>query len=323
MVGTFAALRPLVIDPVQRLAGAATRLTAGDLSARVEAGDRDDEVSELLRAFNRMAERVERLSHDLEREVADALDAARRAERAALIQKRLAAMGELAAGIAHEINNPLGGLQNAVQALKKEIPEERRVRYLDLLASGLERIERTVGQVLRMAPRETVAARVDLVEVVRDAASLVRHRADREGTRLVASADGGSFDPCEPPRSLSDRYVVLGARHELGQALLNLVVNALDAVEEREGGGTVEIGLADDGPHLRLWVRDDGPGVESEQLERLTDLFFSTKAPGRGTGLGLAIVHNVLDTHGGELVLSSTVGRGFTATCFLPRAPRT
>jgi signal transduction histidine kinase len=321
LVGTYAALHPLVLEPVQRLARAATRLSGGDLTTRVAAGERNDEISALLRSFNAMAQRVEALSKNLEREVEEALAAARRAERAVVVEQRLAAMGRLAAGIAHEINNPLGGLVNAVQALRGgKIDDARRARYLELLASGLERIGTTVGQVLRMAPRETGAQRVDLVLVVRDACGLVRHRVEQQSARLEFTVGGERFDAFDPPPSAPGRFTVVGARAELAQALLNLLFNALDALEERPGAAKIAIALVESGDEVELSVSDDGPGVDPANLERLVDLFFTTKEVGRGTGLGLAIVHNVVDSHGGRLVLANAPSGGFVATCTFPRA---
>lgn len=340
MAGTFVALRPLVILPIGRLAGAAQRVARGDLTARVRTSGGNDEVSAVLASFNRMAERVERLTNDLEEEVQTAVEQARRAEAAVIVQRRLAAMGELAAGIAHEINNPLGGLQNAVRALEKgDLPDERRERYLALLDSGLERIRDTVSKVLRMAPRETAIERVDLFDVVRDAAGLVRHRVGRDGHRLLVSVDGvatdveagrgdaGRGDGSGDDRdATNERFCVLGARQELAQALLNLLVNAFDALDEaldRTGRpGRVLVALERRGAEIVLRVEDDGPGAAREDLDRLTDLFFSTKEVGKGTGMGLSIVQNTLDTHGGRLELESAPGAGFKALCILPGATR-
>ncbi|QDU67008.1 sensor histidine kinase [Engelhardtia mirabilis] len=314
--GTFLAVRRLVLVPVERLVAGSDAVRRGDLSARVPETGRDDELGELIVSFNAMTARVEGFNRELEQRVTEATAQARRAEHEAMIQRRLAAMGELAAGIAHEINNPLGGLLNAVEALRREeLPDERRARYLDLLRDGLERIGITVGQVLRMAPRETRPDRVELLDVVEDALALVRHRAESEGVTIERVVDEGAAPT-----------TVLGARNELGQALLNLLVNALDALADRGRPGRVTIRLSGDEsespPSLRLSVQDDGPGVDAETLERATDLFFSTKEVGRGSGLGLSIVHNVADSHGGRLELASEVGRFFRATLVVPRARR-
>jgi signal transduction histidine kinase len=316
--GTFLAVRRLVLVPVERLAAGARELSEGRLSTEVPRTGRRDELDELVESFNGMAARVAGFNRELGLRVAEATTQARRAEQAAMIQRRLAAMGELAAGIAHEINNPLGGLQNAVATLRRpEVTEDRRRRYLDLLDTGLEKIRVIVGQVLRMAPRDVRSAEFDLRRVIEDALALVRHRAEDAGARVEVRVEPG-LTPA-----------VVGSRNELGQAVLNLLANALDALETRSAAGPGSIlvelvaGSNEDGrAELRLSVVDDGPGAPPEVLERATDLFFSTKEVGRGTGLGLAIVHNIADTHGGRLELSSELGRGFRATLVLPAASR-
>ena len=130
--GTFLALRRMVLDPVEALAEGAGRLRAGDFSVRLDVPQRRDELAELVRSFNDMTSTVDGFNRRLSEEVRAATEKARAAEAAAMTQRRLAAMGELAAGIAHEINNPLGGLENAVESLKKaELTPERRKQYLE------------------------------------------------------------------------------------------------------------------------------------------------------------------------------------------------
>lgn len=309
-LGTFFTLRSLVLEPVEQLADGARRVRGGDLTVRIREPRRRDEVADLVRSFNAMTTTVQGFNERLELEVAAATDKARRAEAAAMTQRRLAAMGELAAGIAHEINNPLGGLQNAVDRLQAgDLTEAKRQEYLRLLASGLERIGRTVSQLLRFTPRAMQTAEVDLVEVAGDAVDLVRHRAERLGVALEVVAEGPQ--------------VVLGARNELGQAVLNLLANALDAIEESGSSDPA-------GPRVRLAVearrggrvvevRDNGPGCEESSLELVSDLFYTTKDVGKGSGLGLALVHNTVASHGGRVQLSSVPGSGFTAELWFPR----
>jgi signal transduction histidine kinase len=325
---TFFALRRFVLDPVARLAQGASRVAEGDVSTRVPESGGNDELSSLIATFNRMTARVGGFQEELAAEVARATAAARQAEAAAMTQRRLAAMGELAAGIAHEINNPLGGLMNAVEALgRSDLPAERRVRYLELLGVGLERIGRTVGQLLRFTPRSTHAMALSVSGPVLDAVALVRHRARALGVQLSVG-DGVRFDDgpeIEPALAaqLAALPPVLGEAHEIAQAVLNLLVNALDALEERPGGargGQVRVTLAAWEGGVAIEVADDGPGVPPEVLERAADLFFSTKAPGKGTGLGLSIVHNVVAAHGGRVQLASRPGEGFRVRIELPAA---
>lgn len=329
-LSTFILLRRAVLEPVRNLARAAGGLERGEMHRRApDPGRASGELADLTRRFNAMADEVQTFQGKLSERVDEATRQAREAEHNAMLQRRLAAMGELAAGIAHEINNPLGGLLNAVDALRKpSIPTDRRERYLALLADGLERIRGTVGQTLRMAPREHSASEFDLLDVVRDACALVRHRADQLGVALSATFDGRDVLVHGTRAELASVGTarVFAARNELGGALLNLLQNALDALEPqadegREARLTLSLEPATwEGVRAgwRLLVSDNGPGLEPDLLERARDLFFTTKDPGRGTGLGLSIVHNVMDSHGGRLELVSRPGAGFQATLWLP-----
>ncbi|MFT7680380.1 MAG: signal transduction histidine kinase [Planctomycetota bacterium] len=319
---TVAALQRLVLDPVQGLAAASRRITAGDLSARVEESKRGDELAELCRGFNTMASTVENYQSRLEQEVLEATLAATQAEQAAMTQRRLAATGELAAGVAHEINNPLGGMLNAVESLERGgLPEERRKRYLHLVRGGLGRIGDTVGQLLRLAPRETLTVPLSLAEPLGDALGLVRHRAQLAGVKFLLVKD---FDPQPEVPGLAQKLygelpMVRGQANELGQAILNLLVNALDALEERNDA-EITVELEQQSGRLHLCVRDNGPGADADTLERACDLFFTTKDQGKGTGLGLAHVYSVVAGHGGEVRLSSEAGSYFQAELWLPIA---
>ncbi|HTF88008.1 MAG TPA: ATP-binding protein [Planctomycetota bacterium] len=321
-IATFLALRRFVLDPVSQLARAARSVALGDYSVRLEENQSQDELSGLVRGFNAMTGQVERFNTGLAEEVRRQTEQTRRAETAAMTQRRLAAMGELAAGIAHEINNPLGGLLNAVERLERgELDSEKRSRYFGLLQSGLERIRRTVGQLLRFTPRTASSAWIGLLEPVEDALALVRHRAQRQNVTM-ALRDGIHESPEEVRRSLAALPKIHGEAHELGQAVLNLLVNALDALEEQRpaGGGRIDVRLAQEGNEILIEVKDDGPGVPEENLPRVADLFYTTKAPGKGTGLGLGIVHRVVARHAGRVELRSKPGEGFCATMILPIA---
>ncbi|MDP6539548.1 MAG: HAMP domain-containing sensor histidine kinase [Planctomycetota bacterium] len=301
-LGTFAFLRRFVLDPVATLAAGSRRVRAGDLAARLPEPDRTDELADLVRGFNAMIRDVEAFHERLEEEAARAADQARRAEAAAVRQRQLASMGELAAGIAHEINNPLGGLLGALEALRRGgLDESKRERYLSLLQDGLERMQATVSKMLRFTPREHGEQAFAPLDAARDAVALVELRAERAGIEVsVHEGEGGGC-------------LVSGMRSELGQAVLNLLANALDALEERGGPGRIEVSCERRGDRLHLSVTDDGPGVGPEVLERVADPFFTTKEVGRGTGLGLALVSSVMEAHNGSVRFESEEGRGFRA----------
>ena len=309
ILGTFLLMRSFVLQPVEQLAEGARRVRAGALGTRLAVPRRHDELSDLMRSFNEMTEQVQSFNERLEREVEQATLRVRQVEKAAMRQRQLAAMGELAAGIAHEINNPLGGMLNAVEVLGREdVSEVRRRKYLGLLHDGLERVRATVGKLLRFTPRGTARAAVDLREAAREAAALVEHRAEKLGVAF-------EVDPGEEPAR------VLGDRTELGQAILNLVVNALDALEESPpaGGGRVAVTVRAAAERVVVTVEDDGPGVAPEMLDRIGDLFYTTKDVGKGTGLGLALVQSIALQHGGRVELSSKPGEGLRVEVHLPR----
>jgi len=304
-LGTFWVLQRFVLDPVDTLAAGSRRVRAGDLSVLLPEPAHRDELTDLVRVFNEMTREVKTFHEHLEEEVARATAQARQAEAAAVRQRQLASMGELAAGIAHEINNPLGGLLNALDSLRRgDLSREKQAQYLELLRGGLERMQGTAGKLLRFTPRSSGPAPFSLVEAASDAIALARHRAEREGVTIELEADPG-----EP--------LVLGVRSELGQAVLNLIVNSLDALQPR-GSGRIGIQVRREERELHLSIEDDGPGVPPERLERVADLFYTTKEVGKGTGLGLALVVSVVDAHGGRAQFSSPPGAGFRVDIWLP-----
>ncbi|MCB9915737.1 MAG: HAMP domain-containing protein [Planctomycetes bacterium] len=182
--GTFWVLRRYVLQPVGELAEAAGRVRRGDLGVTVELPPHRDELTDLMDTFNHMTAEVKDFHDHLEVEAHEARRAAFAAEAAALRQRRLAAMGELAAGIAHEINNPLGGMLNAVDVLDREgLASEKRARYHELLRGGLQRIQATVAGLLRFTPRAAPHAPLDLAGPVQDAIALMHHGRARRASR--------------------------------------------------------------------------------------------------------------------------------------------
>ncbi|MFT5687867.1 MAG: signal transduction histidine kinase [Planctomycetota bacterium] len=315
ILGTFWFLREIVLDPVKMLAEGAQRVSAGDLTVSLPESDRHDELAELVRTFNQMTSTVRGFNETMEEKVRVATEMTRAVEQAAMTQRRLAAMGELAAGIAHEINNPLGGMLNAVEVLSRDdITPEKRSRYGDLVSRGLGRIGETVSRLRRFTPREAAKEMLDLEPIVQDGLALVRHRVDRLGIELKWTAPMGAI-----PK-------VSGARNEVGQALLNLLANAIDSLEEFGLGSlakapmAVSVTLESKDDEVHLGVADNGPGVSEEELGRIADLFYTTKEVGKGTGLGLALIHRAMGELGGRVVLTSEEGAGLRGVLIFPVA---
>jgi PAS domain S-box-containing protein len=217
---------------------------------------------------------------------------------------KLAAIGELAAGVAHEINNPLFAILGLTEFLLKEAePGSKALQRLELIQqTGLE-IKEIVRALLDFA-RENAEERhvVPLEDVVQATVDLVRRTNAHKGVELL------------------DLYDALGAKvsaspNQLKQIFLNLIANARQAMPN---GGTVEVGVRQDGDWVIASVRDDGPGIEPAVIERIFEPFFTTKRQTGGTGLGLSVSLGIAEAHGGSLTASSEPGRGATFTLRLP-----
>jgi PAS domain S-box-containing protein len=222
---------------------------------------------------------------------------------------KLAAIGELAAGVAHEINNPLFAILGLTEFLLKEAEEGSLTRHrLELIQeTGLE-IKEIVRALLDFA-RENAEERqfLRVEDVVHSTVDLVRRTNAHKGVELV--------DSYEAP----DAYV-LASPNQLKQILLNLIANARQAMPL---GGTVHVEVTVLGAHALVTVADDGPGISPALLSRIFEPFFTTKRDVGGTGLGLSVSLGIAELHGGTLVAASELGAGARFTLRLPLAEAT
>jgi PAS domain S-box-containing protein len=243
----------------------------------------------------------------------------REMERKLAITESVAALGTLAAGIGHEINNPLqyvmgnlGILQRELEPILKTLSAEKRQEIESSLLDATDGARR-VGAIVKdlrtlSAPAPVhVSAASELPEAIEMVRRVANNKLRRAGVQLRVD--------------LEDLPPVRASEAQLGQILLNLIINACHALEDAEER-TIEIsGHKESDDVVVMEVRDHGPGIAAADLKRVFDPFFSTKSPGRGTGLGLAIVHSIVTGLGGDIELRSELGRGTTARVHLPVAP--
>jgi len=278
----------LLTTPIRRLRDAAGALARGswDVDPRVRSRD---EIGELAADFRRMA-----------REIRDT--------QAKLLQsEKLAAFGQLGAGIAHEVKNPLTSIQGFAELALRAPENAAQVREaLEVIEGEAKRCADILGNLLRFARSDPgTRTRVDLDDVVRQALRIVAHQLSTRGVKLEATFGA------PPP--------VLANAAQLQQVVLNLAINAQQAMP---AGGALYVTTrrsSDGGAEVE--VRDTGPGIPPDIRARIFEPFFSTKPTGQGTGLGLSVSHAIVHDHGGELTVESEPGSGATFRARFVAAP--
>lgn len=217
---------------------------------------------------------------------------------------RLKSLGELAAGMAHEVRNPLSAIKGAAEIIEKEIPPDSpRRKFVGVIEEEVDRLNRLVGEFLSFAkPRQPERTPTDLSELVESVVTFTSKQADNNGVKLVTRLD-------------ERLQAVPLDREQMRQVLLNLIINAIHAMPE---GGTVEVGTSLGSESVELWVRDYGVGIEPGSREKIFDPFFTTKQ--QGSGLGLSIAYQIVKQHGGEIELRDVDGPGALFVIRLPIA---
>lgn len=249
------------------------------------------------------------LKDDLEAKIAERT----RLEGQLLQSEKMSAIGELAAGLAHEINNPLDGIQNCISRIKRNPKNIAQTQeYLDLMSDALKRIETTVRQLLDFSRKQKLALQeVELNQVIEEVIALTEYSANEKHIEIKRDLEMGL-----PP--------VLGDRHLLQQVFLNLILNAFASMPQ---GGTLTLrtsilegleGLEGENPMLGVEVIDTGIGIPESEIDKIFVPFYTTKNPGEGTGLGLSVSDNIIRQHGGVIEVKSELGKGSNFTVKLP-----
>jgi two-component system, NtrC family, sensor kinase len=246
-------------------------------------------------------EALERHRAELEERVAERTKALRASQARVIQQEKMAAFGLLAAGIAHEVGNPLAGISSLIQMIRRKDSNPYTNEKLELAERQLGRIQRTIRELVDFSrPASNARSRVRPVEVVDEALGIAKYY-QRTKDRAITT----DVPPDLPP--------VRGVRDHLTQVILNLVLNAIDATGR---GGRIHIEGREDSHSIVLSVEDDGRGVALEDGPRLFQPYFTTKPS--GTGLGLFVSRQIVEEMGGTLTFRSEPGRGAT---FLVRLP--
>jgi signal transduction histidine kinase len=217
--------------------------------------------------------------------------------------EKLASIGLLSAGVAHEINTPLTGISSYIQMLQKRLTDVHYAEILKKIEAQTDRMAKIIKNLLAFArnPADMSFHRVNLKELVEGIVALIDYKL--KSMNISLKLDLGETGP------------VYAQPERLQQVLINIIINALDAMPR---GGDLGIGLAQDGDRAVIRVSDTGVGIKPEHLPRIFDPFFTTKGVGKGTGLGLSISYAIIREHSGDIRVESEVGRGTTFTISLP-----
>jgi len=314
--------RRFVATPIQQLIQGTKAVSAMELDRHIEITRRSQELDELVDSFNRMRERLKlavdslnEMQQTLESKVEERTQQLQAAQRKLIQSDRLASLGQLAASVAHEINNPVSGVLNLSMLLERlmakgEFPAGREAefrKYLGLISTETARVGRIVSDLLSFSRRsKPQRAPADLNKLVRTTLGLADHKLKMINAELVLELQDNL------PQIECDAS-------QIQQVILNLLLNGAQAMQSKGGGKlTIRTALLAEGNDVELCVRDTGEGIAPENLLRIFDPFFTTKADGKGVGLGLAVLYGIVKAHEGEVEVASRRNEGTTFTVSLP-----
>jgi len=284
----------LITRPLEQLSRATRELGQGHFDVNVQVNTRD-EIRELADSFNSMAFEL------------DGRDKSLKTTQAALVQsEKMSAFGQLGAGIAHEVKNPLAGILGLTQLALRRLDRDSPIYHnLELVAKETKRCQLIMENLLRFARKEEVAFdAVDITRIISDTAAIVEHQLGINQITLNT----------EVAQNLP---TIEGNANQLQQVLMNLAINAQQAM--KGGPGTVTIRADLKGKNqLRIQIEDDGPGMPEAIRSKVFEPFFSTKPSGEGTGLGLSVSYGIIREHRGEISVRSAPGEGSIFTIVLP-----
>jgi len=328
-LGTLASIRwaQAIFLPLERMSRVIQRVENKDDSARVGPNPSQDELGRLSRAFDHLLdslasrrEELRRWGQELDRKVAErtaeaeaANQTLRQAQQHLVMNEKLTAIGELTAGVAHEINNPVAVIQGNLDLLKEVLgdeaaPVEQEIRLIDEQTLRIQAIINKLLQFARPGDFAGYAEDADVNAALSDCLVLTRHNLNRARVTVETRLEAATS--------------VEMNRGELQQVLINLVVNAMQAMTD---GGRLILEsrdvVADDFEGVTLMVRDTGHGIQPADLSRIFDPFFTTKKQ-KGTGLGLSISYAIVQRYGGRITVESQPGIGTAFTLWLRRHAR-
>lgn len=321
----------LLVKPILKLINVTRKVGKGDLTAKVEIKS-GDELEEMANSFNQMTEDLYNL-HQEEKEMAKKIAVAeekaryttileeknqqletayqqlKSTQRQLIQSEKMATVGTLAGGMAHEINTPLGTILTNTEMLLREVKNKEQGASLKLIEGATKRCRDIVQFLLKYSRGAPVEFQpVELNKIIDDACFLLEHQLSNDGI------------------TINKKYGVLskieGNVNELEQVITNVILNSKDAIiktyNQKSGEGNIQIKTYQKENSLFIDIQDNGCGIPKKDIDRIFDPFFTTKDIGKGTGLGLSVSHRIIERHNGEIKVESEPGQGTTVRIKLP-----
>ncbi|TKB10424.1 ATP-binding protein [Desulforhopalus sp. IMCC35007] len=281
------------IRPIIDLSQAMAEVEIGMVEKAIPVKGRD-ELSQLAESYNEMVRRIRDTNEEM-----------KLAHEKLLQSEKLATLGVLSSSVAHRINNPLGGLFNCVQMLKRKGDDpEFRANYLALVEEGLDNIEETVGQLLWTAgTREGEERACEISTALSGVVKFLDYRMGRQNISYSESVTPG-LRVSVPP-------------HDLEEIFLNTMINSIQAMEN---GGQLIVSAGREGRNTVICIEDNGIGIAKDKLDKVFELFYSTKKAGEGTGLGMWMTYELVVKYKGTIKLQSTEGVGTSVIISIPES---
>ena len=261
----------------------------------------EDEIDILADRFNQMIIRLDKAYRDLQS-----------AQSTIIQSEKLATVGTLTAGLAHEINNPVAGLQNCIRRIKNDPSNvEQSIKYIKMMEAAVEKVENVVSNLLNFTRRQSGGFQsLSINEIIENSLLLVSHRLEKLRISITKNFP-------------SDLPNIKGNKNQLEQVMLNLFINSIDSIEEKSFidpmcEKRIILSAVKEDNYVILSIQDTGKGIAENIKDKIFDPFFTTKQPGKGTGLGLSVVYNIIESHNGKIQIESKEGVGTTVIISLP-----